>query len=176
MPGTSGKRPWPAGLPARSTTGAAGVSPGIPVRPGYQEAAPVPLYPFIEWEAQQEVKVRIMAELLDGEIPDPQDAMIISLADARGIFPELQRARQLEKAVPRIELMRNLEALSRGGSPGKAGSGRGAVRSARRSGRCLPPNRRWRPPDRQVNAGPSARVVKNCHGYRAASGVARSFS
>ena len=33
--------------------------------------------------------------------------MIISLADARGIFPELQRARQLEKTVPRIELMRN---------------------------------------------------------------------
>ena len=55
-----------------------------------------------------------MAELLEGEIPDPRDAMIISLADARGIFPELQRARQLEKSVPRIELMRNLEALSRG--------------------------------------------------------------
>ena len=102
--------------------------------------------------------------------------MIISLADARGIFPELQRARQLEKAVPRIELMRNLEALSRGvfhlvrqvqavAPRGVSGGAAGVSRPTGAGGLLT---------DRLM-PGPSARVVKNCHGYRAAPEAARSF-
>ena len=45
------------------------------------------VYPVIDGEAQKEVKVRILAELLDGDIPDPRDLMTISLADACGLFP-----------------------------------------------------------------------------------------
>ena len=72
------------------------------------------LYPVIDGEARQEVKVRIMAELFEGDIPDPRDVMIISLADACGVFPILLTPAELERAAPRIELLRRMEALSRG--------------------------------------------------------------
>ena len=71
-------------------------------------------YPVMNGESRLEVKTRIMAELLEGDIPDPRDVMIIGLADACGIFPELLSPDQLRKAAPRIELLRNMEALSRG--------------------------------------------------------------
>ncbi len=72
------------------------------------------LYPAIDGEARQEVKVRILAELFEGDIPDPRDAMIVSLADACGILPMLLSPEQMEQAGQRIELLRNLEVLSRG--------------------------------------------------------------
>ena len=72
------------------------------------------VYPVIDGEAQKEVKVRILAELLDGDIPDPRDVMIISLADACGLFPKLLTPQQLKRATPRMELLRCLELLSRG--------------------------------------------------------------
>ena len=72
------------------------------------------VYPVIDGEARKEVKVRILAELFDGDIPDPRDVMIISLADACGLFPKLLTPQQLKRATPRIELLRSLELLSRG--------------------------------------------------------------
>ena len=72
------------------------------------------VYPVIDGEARKEVKVRILAELFDGDIPDPRDVMIISLADACGLFPKLLAPQQLKRATPRIELLRSLELLSRG--------------------------------------------------------------
>jgi hypothetical protein len=71
-------------------------------------------YPVIDGEARQEVKVRIMAELFEGEIPNPRDVMIISLADACGIFPALLTPTELERVAPRIAMLRSLEMLSRG--------------------------------------------------------------
>ena len=40
--------------------------------------------------------------------------MIISLADACGLFPKLLTPQQLKRATPPIELLRSLELLSRG--------------------------------------------------------------
>ena len=45
------------------------------------------VYPVIDGESKKEVKARILAELFDGDIPDPRDVMIINLADACGLFP-----------------------------------------------------------------------------------------
>ena len=72
------------------------------------------VYPVIGGEARKEVKVRILFELFDGDIPDPRDVMIISLADACGLFPKLLTPQQLKRATPRMELLRSLELLSRG--------------------------------------------------------------
>ena len=43
-------------------------------------------YPIIDNKAVQEVKLRIMGVLFSDEIPDVRDIVIISLADACGIF------------------------------------------------------------------------------------------
>ena len=72
------------------------------------------VYAVIDGEARKEVKVRILAELFDGDIPDPRDVMIISLADACGLFLKLLTPQQLKRATPRIELLRSLELLSLG--------------------------------------------------------------
>ena len=52
------------------------------------------VYPVIDGEARKEV--RILAELFDGDSPDPRDVMIISLADACGLFPKLLTPQQLK--------------------------------------------------------------------------------
>ena len=71
---------WSSGLAGAPASGAGpGSMPSLTARPG-------------------RVKVRILAELFDGDIPDPRDVMIISLADACGLFPKLLTPQQLKRA------------------------------------------------------------------------------
>ena len=46
-------------------------------------------YPVIDGRAEREVKLRILGVLLSDDIPDPRDVVIIGLAEACGILPEL---------------------------------------------------------------------------------------
>ncbi len=70
-------------------------------------------YPVIDNKTVREVKLRIMEVLFSDEIPDARDAVIISLADACGIFGILLSGRELKSVSPRIEQVRKMELIGR---------------------------------------------------------------
>ena len=66
-----------------------------------------------EGGAEPELKQRIATVLLSDVIPDPRDIAIIALADGCGLVGHLLSAVELERASPRIELMRRMDLLGR---------------------------------------------------------------
>ncbi len=66
---------------------------------------------IIDGEARREVRMRVMAALLDDGIPDPRDVMLICLADAGGAFAELLSRREFATVVPRVEQIRKLDLI-----------------------------------------------------------------
>ena len=70
-------------------------------------------YPIIDNKAVQEVKLRIMGVLFSDEIPDARDIVIISLADACGIFGGILSSRELEGAAQRIAQVRKMDLIGR---------------------------------------------------------------
>ena len=70
-------------------------------------------YPMIDDKAVQEVKLRIMEVLFSNEIPDARDIVIISLADACGIFGGILSGRELEGAAGRISQVRKMDLIGR---------------------------------------------------------------
>ena len=68
-------------------------------------------YPIIDGKAEREVKLRILGVLLSDEIPDPRDIVIIGLADACGILPELLPRGDYMKARERIDQVRKLDLI-----------------------------------------------------------------
>ena len=70
-------------------------------------------YPVIDNRSVREVKLRIMEVLLSDEIPDARDIVIISLADACGIFGVLLSSRELKSVSERIEQIRRLDLIGR---------------------------------------------------------------
>ena len=70
-------------------------------------------YPMVDGQAEREVKLRIMEVLFSDVIPDPRDVVIICLADACGIFPELLSKREVQMAQPRIDLVRKMDLIGR---------------------------------------------------------------
>ena len=68
-------------------------------------------YPTIQGEAEREVKLRIMGVLFSDEIPDPRDVVIISLAEACGIFGSLLSKTEHKNANERIEQVRRLDLI-----------------------------------------------------------------
>lgn len=69
------------------------------------------VYPVIDGSAEQEVKLRIMEVLFSDIIPDPRDVVIISLADACGIFSAILSERELEHSRGRIDQVRRLDLI-----------------------------------------------------------------
>ena len=63
--------------------------------------------------AEPELKQRIATVLLSDVIPDPRDIAIVALADGCGLVGHLLSAPELERASPRIELMRRMDLLGR---------------------------------------------------------------
>ena len=63
--------------------------------------------------AEGELKQRIATVLLSDVIPDPRDIAIIALADGCGLLRYLLSAADLERATPRIELMRRMDLIGR---------------------------------------------------------------
>ena len=70
-------------------------------------------YPVVDGKAEREVKLRIMEVLFSDMIPDPRDIVIICLADACGIFPELLSKREAKMAQPRVEWVRKMDLIGR---------------------------------------------------------------
>ena len=70
-------------------------------------------YPMIDNKAVQEVKLRIMGVLFSDEIPDARDIVIISLADACGIFGGILSSRELKGAAQRIAQVRKMDLIGR---------------------------------------------------------------
>ena len=70
-------------------------------------------YPMIDNKAVQEVKLRIMGVLFSDEIPDARDIVIISLADACGIFGGILCGRELAGAAQRIAQVRKMDLIGR---------------------------------------------------------------
>ena len=70
-------------------------------------------YPIIDDRTMQEVKLRIMGVLFSDEIPDVRDIVIISLADACGIFGGMLSSQELKSAAGRIEQVRKMELVCR---------------------------------------------------------------
>ena len=68
-------------------------------------------YPAIDGKAEREVKLRIMGVLFSDEIPHPRDVVIISLADACGIFNTLLSRQEASMASRRIEQVRKLDLI-----------------------------------------------------------------
>ena len=70
-------------------------------------------YPMLDNKAVREVKLRIMGVLPGDEIPDPRDIVIISLADACGIFGGILSGRELKGAAQRIAQVRKMDLIGR---------------------------------------------------------------
>ena len=68
-------------------------------------------YPVIDGRAEREVKLRILGVLLSDDIPNPRDVVIIGLADACGILPELMPKGDYDKARSRIDQVRKLDLI-----------------------------------------------------------------
>ena len=68
-------------------------------------------YPIIDGRAEREVKLRILGVLLSDDIPDPRDIVIIGLADACGLLPELLPKGEYDKARARIDQVRKLDLI-----------------------------------------------------------------
>ena len=68
-------------------------------------------YPVVDGRAEREVKLRILGVLLSDDIPDPRDIVIIGLADACGILPELLPEGEYDKARARIDQVRKLDLI-----------------------------------------------------------------
>ena len=68
-------------------------------------------YPVIDGRAEREVKLRILGVLLSDDIPDPRDIVIIGLADACGLLPELLPKGEYDKARARIDQVRKLDLI-----------------------------------------------------------------
>ena len=68
-------------------------------------------YPIVDGRAEREVKLRILGVLLSDEIPDPRDIVIIGLADACGLLPQLLPKGENDKARARIDQVRKLDLI-----------------------------------------------------------------
>ena len=68
-------------------------------------------YPLIDGEAEREVKLRIMEVLFSDTIPAPRDIVIISLADACGIFRVLLSDREYKRVGSRIREVRKMDLI-----------------------------------------------------------------
>ena len=68
-------------------------------------------YPIVDGRAEREVKLRILGVLLSDDIPDPRDIVIIGLADACGLLPQLLPKGDYDKARARIDQVRKLDLI-----------------------------------------------------------------
>jgi cytochrome P450 len=70
-------------------------------------------YPTTSSHHEQDVWLRVMRTIFSDDIPDPRDIVIISLANACGVFRQMLPAEDYAKAHERIELISGLELLNR---------------------------------------------------------------
>ena len=70
-------------------------------------------YPTIDGKTVEEVRLRVMRVLFSDDIPDPRDIVIISLADACGVFESLLSRSERDETRERIALLRKMDLIGR---------------------------------------------------------------
>lgn len=69
-------------------------------------------YPVSDRREGNAVKLRVLTSLLSAEIPESRDIVLVSLADACGLFQYLLSASELAATTPRIEQIVKLDLVS----------------------------------------------------------------
>jgi Golgi phosphoprotein 3 len=70
-------------------------------------------YPIIDDTEPEEVKTRLRELILSNDIPDPHDTVLISLANACGLFAEIFTRSELDSVRPRIDALARLDLIGR---------------------------------------------------------------
>jgi Golgi phosphoprotein 3 len=70
-------------------------------------------YPMLHDKEVREVKLRILGVVLGDDIPEPQDVMLVSLAEACGLFGHILSAHELAHAAPRIAQVARMDIIGR---------------------------------------------------------------
>lgn len=70
-------------------------------------------FPLLDDAAQKNVKERLAEAILGDGIPDPRDLMLVSLAGPCGLLRRVLSSQELAARRPRIEMLSNLETISR---------------------------------------------------------------
>ena len=70
-------------------------------------------FPLVDGKAQTNVKERVAQAILRDGIPDPRDIMLVSLAEPCGLLRCVLSEQELEARKERIEMLSNLETISR---------------------------------------------------------------
>jgi len=68
-------------------------------------------YPMIDNREIKEVTTRLRELILGDEIPDPRDAVLVSLVDACRLFDDLFSAEEYERLQPRIKALAKLDLI-----------------------------------------------------------------
>lgn len=70
-------------------------------------------YAIVDISTARDAKLRIMNVLFSDVIPEPQDVSLVCLADACGILRTVFDVREIERIMPRIELMHKMDLIGR---------------------------------------------------------------
>ncbi len=70
-------------------------------------------YALVDADAESLLVERIRSVLLTDEIPHPNDVVIITLADGCGLIASLLAPDELDRAVPRLELVQKMDLIGR---------------------------------------------------------------
>jgi golgi phosphoprotein 3 len=72
---------------------------------------PLLRYPTVDGTERQEVKARLRAIVLGDELPDPRDAVLVTLVSACRLFPEMLTPAELNRAHDRIAAVARLDLI-----------------------------------------------------------------
>ena len=70
-------------------------------------------FPMVNHQPQQHVKLRLAQAILTDAIPDTRDIMLVSIAEPCGLLEYVLSHRQIDSRRERIEMLCNLETISR---------------------------------------------------------------
>lgn len=70
-------------------------------------------FPMIDKKRQQHVKLRLAQAILSDDIPETRDIMLVSIAEPCGLLGYVLSSAELENRKPRIDMLCNLETISR---------------------------------------------------------------
>jgi hypothetical protein len=70
-------------------------------------------YPIIDDKEIVDIETRLRNLVLSEDIPDPRDAVLVSLVDASGLFSEILSPREMRRSEKRIEMLSKLDLVGR---------------------------------------------------------------
>ena len=70
-------------------------------------------YTLVDGRKREETRLRIMRVLFDGDIPDPDEVVMIGLADACGVFARILTQSEMDMVRDRIALVTRMDLIGR---------------------------------------------------------------